>query len=226
MKLWPENRWFVGVRRALFGLVGRTAAGAVLIMGAGRLLIVYSAILFAEYEGHAAQPEMYLSAWPDITRYSAIALASVPLALLCAVRLIRRGWEGGDQIPGVFDFVSDCSGLYAVISFLQFIAMPRATGYDPLLESMKDSLILSVIGGAWGAWCTLVVVVFMPPLNRLRALRSIIILAIFTASLLVSLILKISPNNQNLQFWTWVSSIPTSAFLGASALRLRVRHLM
>jgi cytochrome bd-type quinol oxidase subunit 2 len=133
--------------------IARLVAGVLLLVAAGRLLFVYSTEEFAEYSRHVKQPELYLSPWPDIARFSAIALASVPLVILCSIRLIRANGKS-DRSPSSFSFAADCAGLYCLLSLLQYLIDPNLIDSTPttsigFLQNVKDALLLSASRERW-----------------------------------------------------------------------------
>jgi hypothetical protein len=216
--------------------IARLVAGTLLLVATGRLISVYSTILFEEFSRNAAQPEIYLSPWDDIARYSAITIASVPLALLCGIRLLRRAYKRIDGPPSLLSFASDCAGMCAVTSFIQFISIPVATRSDPLLDSvryaltislLKENLPIAALGGAVGAWSGLIVSrLVIGPDKRRQALGAIATLAILTCLCSTILIVRFAPHDDNLQFWMWLLSPLGSAFIGVATVRLRDRRVV
>lgn len=212
------SRWYAA-------RIARLTASVLLLCAAGRLLFVYSTEEVAEYSRHAKQPEIYLSPWPDIARFSALALASVPLVILCSIRLVRGKTGRGDRAPSSFSFAADCAALYCLLSFLQHLLNPTFIDSTPITsvgfpQNLKDALLLSNFEGALGAYSGFVVALFLAPASRFRALVAIAIAAILTYVVSAYVLIQFRPPNPNVSFWFWMLNAPVSAFIGAAVFRL------
>jgi hypothetical protein len=203
-----------------------------LLLAAGRPLYVYSTEEFVEYSRYVKQPEIYLSPWDDIARFSAIALVSVPLVILCSIRLIRRATGKSDPFPSSFSFAADCAGLYCLISLLQYLIYPNLIDPTPkvslgFLQNLDDALLLSNFGGALGVYSGLLVATLvLAPVNRFRALVDIAIAAILTYVVSAYVLARFNPLNPDINFWFWILIVPVSAFVGAAVSRLSSKHVI
>jgi hypothetical protein len=210
----------------------RLAAGVLLLLAAGRLLFVYLTGELVAYSRYVKQPEIYLSPWPDIARFSAIALASVPLVILCSIRLIRRATRKSDRSPSSFSFAADCGGLYCFLSLLQYLIYPNF--FDPtpkaslgFLQNLNDGLLLSNFGGALGAYSGLVVgALLLAPADPCRALLDIGVAAILSYVVFAYALARFDPLNPDINFWFWILIPPVSAFVGATIFRLSNKRVI
>jgi hypothetical protein len=217
--------------------IARFVAGVLLLVAAGRFVFIQSTEVFAEYRRAAKQPEMYVSPpWEETAWRSALLLASVPLLLFCAIRLIRRASRRDGRSPSSFSLAADCAGLYCLISFLQYLIVPSSmdptrtySGFlDPLaaLASSPIPFWFSTLGAASGAYSGLAVAaLFLPPANHHRALAPIAISAVSTSAVfayvLSPALARFRPRDPDVDLWFFMLIPPVSAFLGAAVFRLR-----
>ncbi len=175
--------------------------------------------------------------WEETAHRSALVLASVPLLLFCAMRLVRRASARDDQSSSLLFFAADCAGLYCLIPFLQFLIDPSSidpTGrYNDFLDAMAalaSSPIpfwFSTLGGAFGAYSGLLVAaLFLPSQNRHRALLPIAFSAVLTTVAFACVLARFRPLDPYFNFWLYMLIPPVSAFIGAAVFRLYSRQLL
>lgn len=200
------------------GRTARLAAGAFLFLSAGRLIFVYSTTLFAEYSRYTSEPQIYLSPWDDIARFSIIGLVAVPIVLVCGTRLVGRALKSGEWPGSRLAFSADCAWLCAIVSFVQFATVPLLAGN--LVNGAKDALMLSALGGGLGAWSGLAISVFVAfPNEHKRTFAFVAVSALMAAVISLWLIVRFQ-HNDNLQFWVWIVSPPLSVLAGTTAFRM------
>jgi hypothetical protein len=186
-------------------------------------MFTYSRVYWAQYRLYIGDRAHVLSPWSDVVFLSAITLAVVPITCLCGFRLIREAFAGHAQPVTAFSFAAQCGGLYGTITFVQAL-VAVVHGSHPAIVNLRDAVMFSVFGGAIGGWCGFALAVFLVPIpTRQRASIAIAVSAAVVGLVSVAGILIFGVSTEFLKWWALATT--TSAFIGASIVRIPVAKL-